>query len=399
MKSRNPFASLKPQFVFQKLYRLVSLSMMAAGLIALAVLFYLDPTRAWGNFLTDNFYFTSIVLSGAFFIAILYVSNAGWASNIRRVPEAMMAYLPYGFFLMLFLFFGMHSLYHWSHHDALLHDSLLQHKSAYLNIPFFFIRMGAYFGLWILMCYLMRKTSLKQDEVGDIRLHWRNKRYSAVFILIFAFTFSFASYDWLMSLEPHWYSTIYPVYTFSSLFLHGLAAMTLIVIVLMQKGFFGRMLNENHLQDLGKFLFAFSTFWAYIWVSQYLLIWYSDIPEESVYYVVRTDPNWIWLFILNLCLNWLIPFIFLMPRAAKRSPMIMSRICIVLLIGYWLDLFLLVAPNVMQNRNIGFFEVLIALGFGGLYIYVTSRALERAPLMPRNDPYLQESLHLHQLHQ
>ncbi|MDX1386530.1 MAG: hypothetical protein R3257_02995 [bacterium] len=399
MKSRAGLFAQKPQFVFQKSYRFWALTLMGIGFITLGVGLFTDPTRAWGNLLINNFYFTTLALAGAFFIAVLYVSNAGWWVNLKRVPEAMTSYLPLGLVLMLLLFFGMHSLYHWTHHDAVLHDPLLQHKSAYLNIPFFFIRMVGYFAIWIFFCYLFRRISRKQDESNDLKYHRRNVRVSAIFIIIFALTFSFASFDWIMSLEPHWYSTIFAVYTWASLFLHGLAAITLMVIILMERGFFGRLLTVDHLHDLGKLLFAFSTFWAYIWVSQYLLIWYSDIPEESVYYVVRTDSNWIWLFLLNLVLNWLIPFVFLMSRAAKRSAMMLKRICVVLLIGYWLDIFLLVAPNVMKGRNIGIFEILVSLGFGGLFVYVTSRALERAPLISRGDPYLQESLHLHQLHQ
>ena len=143
-------------------------------------------------------------------------------------------------------------------------------------------------------------------------------------------------------------------------------------------------------------IFAFSCFWAYIWVSQYLLIWYSNIPEETTYYLVRTDPDWIWLYALNFALNWLIPFLVLMPRAAKRSAAVLKRVCIVLLIGFWLDIFLLVAPNVMKNRSIGWLEILSGLGFAALFWFVTGKALERAPLIPKNDPYLQESFHLHQ---
>lgn len=390
---------VKPQFVFQSQYMLWTSLLIVVGLLAVALGFFFDPTRIWGNLLINNFYYVSLALAGGFFLSVLYVTNAGWATNLKRIPEAMMSFLPVAFVLMLLLFFGMHSLYHWTHAEAVLHDPLLQHKAPYLNIPFFFIRMVAYFAIWIFFAYLFKKYSRKQDSNPDLKFHRYSIRNSAIFILVFAFTYSLASYDWLMSLEPHWYSTIFAVYTFASLFLHGLAAITLIVVILKDKGIFGKLLTEEHLHDLGKMIFAFSTFWAYIWVSQYLLIWYANIPEETVYYKIRTDPNWIWLFILNLTLNWVIPFLILMPRAAKRSSMVLRRVCITLLIGYWLDIFLLVAPNVMKNRSIGIFELLIALGYAGLFVFVISKALEKAPLIPRNDPYLQESIHLHQLHQ
>ncbi|MCC7344072.1 MAG: hypothetical protein IT573_03970 [Deltaproteobacteria bacterium] len=387
---------IKPSFTFAPVYKRWSYVLMAAGFAALAAGAFLDPARMWVNLLINNFYYTSLALAAAFFLAILYVTNAGWASNFKRVPEAMTRFLPVALLLMLTLVFGMHSLYHWSHHDAVLHDPLLRHKEPYLNVPFFFGRMVAYFGLWILLTYLLRRYSLRQDANPDLSLHRRSIRVSALFILVFALTFALASYDWLMSLEPHWYSTIYSVYTFSSLFLHGLAAIALLVILLQERGYFGRLLNENHLHDLGKMIFAFSCFWAYIWVSQYLLIWYSNIPEETAYFWVRTDPDWLWLFALNFALNWLIPFLILLPRAAKRSAAVLKRVCVVLLIGFWLDIFLLVAPNVLKARSIGWMEILSGLGFAALFAFVTGKALERAPLIPRNDPYLQESFHLHQ---
>ncbi|MFO1464395.1 MAG: hypothetical protein U1F66_11535 [bacterium] len=388
----------KPSFSFLPKYRYLCLALMGLGAVSLGVLYFQDPTRMWANVLIDNFYFLSLALAGAFFLSILYLSNAGWAANLKRVPEAMTAYLPVAFVLMLALYFGMHHLYHWSHHEAVAADPLLRHKAPYLNLPFFFARMGVYFGLWILLTFLLRRASGLQDRAaaGDLAYYRRSIRYSALFILTFALTFAFASFDWLMSLEPHWYSTIYAIYTFSSLFLHGLAGIALIVILLYERGYFGNLLNENHLHDLGKMIFAFSSFWAYIWLSQYLLIWYSNIPEETVYYWLRTDSDWLWLFLLNFGLNWLVPFLTLMPRASKRSPELLKRVCIALLIGFWVDLFLLVAPNVMKQRSIGPFEVLIALGYAGLFGYVVGRALERAPLIAKNDPYLQESFHLHQ---
>lgn len=389
----------KPAFIFEGRHQITAAVFMVAGGLALIAGFFVDPTRMWTNLLINNFYFLSLSLAAAFFLAVLYVSNAGWASNLKRVPEAMLAFLPFVFPLMLVLYFGMHSLYHWSDSEAVLHDPILKHKSSYLNEPFFFIRMGIYFSIWIFLTRWLRRTSLQQDRQNNPVFHQRSIRISALFIISFAFTFSFASYDWLMSLEPHWYSTIYSVYTFSSLFLHGLAALTLIVILLWEKGFFGNLLTSEHLHDLGKMIFAFSCFWAYIWVSQYLLIWYANIPEETAYFMVRTDPDWSWLFFLNFVLNWVVPFLVLLPRSSKRNPNVLKRVCIALLIGFWLDLFLLVAPNVMGHRSIGVWEVAIALGYAGFFVYVTAKALEKAPLIPKNDPYLQESLHLHQLHQ
>jgi len=385
-----------PTFQMKDRYQYLAVALMLLGLITLGLTFYLDPIRAWTNFLINNFYFMSLGLSGVLILALLYICKGAWASVLKRIPEAMMACLPVAFVLMLLLGFGIHSLYHWSHADAVAHDALLQHKEPYLNVTFFMIRMVFYFVVWIAFARLFRRVSLRQDAGLDLPFYYRNTRYSSLFIVFFALTFSFASYDWLMSLEPHWFSTIFSIYTFSSLFVHGIAAMTLVVILLMERGYLKGFVNENHLHDLGKLLLAFTTFWAYIWFSQYMLIWYANIPEETSYFILRTDPDWIWLFWLNLAINWGIPFVILLPRVSKRSPAILKRVCITLLIGYWLDLYLRVAPGVGTERQIGLIEIFIALGYAALFFWITGRALAKAPLIARNDPYLQESLHLHQ---
>jgi hypothetical protein len=311
----------------------------------------------------------------------------------------MSSILPVAAVLMFLLIFGMHNLYRWADAGAALQDPVLAAKRVYLNTPFFFARMAALFGIWTLFAWLYRRASLAEDQahlLNDLGPHHRLVRTSAFFVPAFALTFSIASFDWIMSLEPHWFSTIFALYTFSGLFLHGIAVITLMAVLLKERGYLEGVVNENHLHDLGKLIFAFSTFWAYIWVSQYLLIWYTNIPEETSYFIVRTDRDWSWLFLLNLALNWAIPFLILMPRAAKRSPAVLKRVCITLLVGHWLDVYLMVVPNVIGKRWIGPLEILIALGYGALFFYVVAKALERAPLVPINDPYLAESLHHHQ---
>lgn len=385
-----------PTFRMSRRYQLSALSLMVVGLLALALSFVIDPARAWANLLINNFYFVSLGLSGAVFLALIYVTKGAWASVVKRVPEAMMSCIPVAFLLMIGLCFGLPTLYHWTHADVVLSDPILQHKAPYLNVPFFLIRLLFYFAVWSFFAFLLRRASLQQDRDPSPSHYRRSVRLSGAFIVFFAVTFSFATYDWLMSLEPHWFSTIFSFYQFTSLVLHGVAALTLVVVLLLERGYLKDVVNENHLHDLAKLIFGFSTVWGYIWYSQFLLVWYANIPEETSYFIVRTDPDWIWLFLLNLGINWLIPFLILMSRAAKRSPAVLKRVCILLLVGYWLDLFLQVAPNVIPDRQIGPAEVLIALGFAGLFFWVTGRALTKAPLVAPNDPYLQESLHLHQ---
>lgn len=369
---------------------------MAIGLGALAWGFYRDPTRAWVNILLNNFYLLSLGAAALFFIAVHYLTASSWWVGLRRVPEAMMSVLPAAALLMLFLWFGRHSLYHWSDAEAVLHDVLLSKKQAWLNEPFFFARMAFILGLWTLFARLIRKRSIEQDLASGLDHHRRLTRLSAVFIPVFALTFSVASFDWIMSVEPHWFSTIFAIYNFAGLFLHGVAVIALIVILLKERGYLEGVVNENHLQDLSKLILAFSTFWVCMWVNQYMLIWYSNIPEEAVYYAVRTDRDWYWLFVLNVVVNWGIPFLILVVRRAKRSAAVLKRVCILLLVGHWIDLYLMIAPNLVKTRTIGPMEILVSLGYGALFFYLTARALSRAPLVARNDPYLEESIRHHQ---
>jgi len=222
-----------------------------------------------------------------------------------------------------------------------------------------------------------------------------------LFLIFFAYSYSFFSFDMIMSLEPHWFSTIFGIYTFSGLFVNILAVSTLTIILLKEQGYLAHEINENHYHDLGKLLFGFSTFWAYIWFSQYVLIWYANIPEETVYFYLREHNTWDWLFYANLFINWLIPFFALMTRESKRRSFILKRVCIVLIIGHWLDLYVMIAPPIfkhahVENPMIDWIEIGMALGFGALFILVLSRRLSKRKLIPANDLYLEEGIYLEQ---
>jgi len=336
------------QFRIHKHAKIVLSLFFAAGLIALCVAFSKDAERAWSTILVNQFYFVSIALGGTFLIAVQYVSNASWGTGLRRIPEAMTAYLPTALLLGLVMVMGIGSLYHWSHQEAVATDELLRHKLIYLNIPGFIGRMIFFIGIWILFSKLIVRNSRQQDITGD-RVHTkRNVKYSAIFIPVFALTYTFASYDWMMSLEPHWFSTIFSIYTFSSLFLHGVGMVTLIVLILLASGYLKGVVNENHLHDLGKLIFAFSTFWAYCWFCQYMLIWYANIPEETAYFLNRHEGKWFAIFIINLFLNWIVPFFLLMPRSAKRSQKMLWIVSILLLVAHWLDVYLMVYPSTLH---------------------------------------------------
>ena len=374
---------------------------MLFGIFCFVWSFLDSPQRAWTNYLVDFFYFISLALGGGFILALTAVANASWATPYKRLLEALTKFLPYGLILAAGLFFGIHTLYEWSHADVVAGDKILQAKSIWLNVGFFTTRMFLFILIWWGLTKILTSLSLKQDENPKAVLQSKFTKWGAIFLIVFAFTYSFASFDWLMSVRPHWFSTIYGIYAFSGLFVNVLAVITLMLIWMQSKGYYKDVINENHYHDLGKFIFGFSTFWAYIWISQYLLIWYANIPEETGYFLTREQHSWDWLFFFNLGINWLIPFLALMTRKAKRSTFILGRVCVLLIIGRWLDIYLMVAPDVyhhvgINNPQIGIPEIGIAIGVASLFILVVGRALSKTPLLAKNDAFLAEGLNLHQ---
>jgi len=369
----------------------VALVMAAAVVLGLRS----EPSRVWTDLLVTGFYFLALALAGLVFLAIQYLAGAEWWTALRRVPEALMALVPLAALPMLAVWLGRRVLYPWTRPEVMAAEPAVAAKAAYLNEPFFLVRMVLFLGIWSLFAVLLRRASLAQDGRPGLDHHRRMVRLSALFIVVFAVTFSLASFDWLMSLDPRWTSTLFAVYVFAGLFLEGIAAITLIVVWLRREGPLAGIVNQSHLHDLGKFLFAFSIFWAYIWVCQYLLIWYGNISEEIPFYVIRTRGAWLPLFVAAPVLNWLLPFLILLPRAAKRDPRVLAGAAAVVLAGRWLDLYMIVAPAVLPAPRLGALELLITAGYAGLFLLAGTRILTRAPLLARNDPFLPESLHHH----
>lgn len=356
---------------------------------AISSIVWIDPERLWTVLLVDGFFFLSLALAGLVFLAIQYLASAGWWTALRRVPEALMSLVPLAALPMLLVFLGRRELYPWTR------PGFLSNKAAWLNEPFFLVRMIVFLGLWSLFAVLLRRTSLAQDHEEGLEHHRRMVRLSAAFLATFAITFSLASFDWLMSLDPRWASGLFAIYVFAGLFLSGIAAMTLAVLGLRREGPLAEVVHDGHLHDLGKLLFAFSTFWAYIWVCQYLLIWYGNLSEEIPFFVVRTREDWLPLFLIAPLLSWLLPFCLLMSRNAKRNPRILTVACVLVLVGSWLNLYVTVAPAVIPGPRLGIIEVLITAVYAGLFVFALTRTLAGAPMVARNDPFLGESLRHH----
>jgi len=380
--------------------KIIPLVMMAIGVIAIVVGFMTDSTRAWAVLLQNDFYFTAIALASAFFIAFNYAAQAGWAVSIKRVPEAITGFLKYGMAgLILIFIFGHHDLYHWTHPELYdkaspEYDRILAGKSGFLNMPFYIIRLVAYAIIWVGFSMAFRKHSLQEDADGNIAHYKRCVVLGATFLVLFAVTSSTSAWDILMSIDSHWFSTLFGWYTFAGLFVSGLAMIAMFVIYLKGRGFMDHV-NENHIHDLGKFMFAFSIFWTYLWFSQFMLIWYANLPEEVVYFQTR----WLYyrtMWIGNFFINFIAPFLVLMTRDAKRQRAIIIFGGAIILFGHWIDVYLMVMPGTVGTEwHLGFIEFGTMIGFLGLFIWSTLSELTKAALVPQHHPMLQESLHHH----
>ena len=360
--------------------------------------------QVWSNLLVNSFYFMGVSLAALFFLIIQYIAKAGWAIGVRRIQEAITAFLPVGAVLMFIVFlagaFHQHHIYHWMAEgitDPLSenYDEVIDGKSGYLNVPFFLLRAVVYFGVWVFIRNWFRKASLREDEAGyTVKGYRQEVRMAAIFTVFYAVTSSTSAWDWLMSIDTHWFSTMYGWYVFAGTFVSSFIV-TIIIILYLHSEDLATHINENHLHDLAKFMFAFSVFWTYVWFSQFMLIWYANIPEEVTYFQDRFS-NYKALFFINLLINFILPFFTLIMRAAKRNHFILGIVCAIIFFGHWLDVFLIVTPGVMKaDWHFGIVEIGMFVGFTGLFSYVVLNSLSKASLAPKNNPYFIESITHH----
>lgn len=374
----------------------VCAALMFLGLAAFVVGLVTDRERAWHAYLVGFFYFASVAVGGLFFTAIQHLTSAGWSVTIRRFSESFASFLPVAILFAIGLVVGAPSLYVWLDKGVVAGDPLLQHKVIYLNWPFFAVRMVGFFILWALFARAIVGASTKQDETGDEKLTLGQSKKAIAFLLSFALSYSFFSVDALMSLEPHWFSTMFGIYCFAGLFQSTLAAMILLVIHLMKKGKLNGFVDENHLHDLGKFLFAFTVFWAYIAFSQFMLIWYANMPEETGFFMHRVHGSWAWVSMSLIVFKFIVPFLALLPRWAKRTPAHLAAVSVLILIMQFVDLYWLVYPNYNSDKAVlGVMEILVFLGFAGAFLFSVTRFLGRHSIVPYRDPRLHEATHHH----
>ena len=426
-------------FVFEGKLKTTLAVLMLVGFICLVLSWFAEPEaiadghshmRFWSNFLHNSVFFTGMAFLALFVLAAFTTAWAGWYSQFKRLYESLSSFLIPGFFLMLLIAGGLyghyHHLYHWAAEgvtdiNSPNYDKIIDGKSAFLNNSWYTFGTIIIVGLWILCWYKIRQHSLAEDVEGDDSYyhHKMIRRWSAAFLPIAAFTVCAVIWLWVMSIDPHWYSTLFAWYNAASLFVAMNALTILLLIWLKSKGYYPNVTDE-HLHDLGKFLFAFSVFWTYLWFSQYMLIWYSNNGEETIYFKQRvTDYPILWYG--NLVINFVLPFLILMRNSNKRKYGTLILVSILTFFGHWWDFFYMIkpgtflyaqelahhhagdavseaghhasAPFTMGFSIPGFLEIGIGIGFLAFFLFITFSTLAKAALIPEKDPYLEESYH------
>jgi hypothetical protein len=363
------------------------------GAAACAMLGASNPKQFFFSWLVSFLFFLSLALGGLFFVLIQYATQGGWGIVLRRIGETIFALLPVMAVLFLPLLLGLRDLYSWAVPGAAEHDALLRWKAPYLNVPFFLIRAAVYFAVWTFMALLYYRGSRGQDVTGDPAVSARLRRLAGPAIIVLALTQTFASIDWIMSLTPHWYSTMFGVYFFAGSFVGFIALLSILAAAMRQAGLLETVISPEHLHDMGKLLFAFTSFWAYIAFSQFFLIWYANLPEETIWYRARLEGSWEAVSILLMAGHFGVPFFYLMGRDVKRRGWTLAVGGVWVLAMHFVDLYWQVMPTLHPDGvRLSPLDVAAFIAVGGCFVAAAGWLMRRQALVPLRDPRLAESL-------
>jgi hypothetical protein len=374
--------------------RNIGWGLLVAGIAAVALGYAIDPRRMAFDNAVGYLLVTSVAVGSVFLIALEYIGGAVWSTPMRRVNEflgALVFLLP---LVALPMFFRMHDLFRWLNEDAVAADKVLSGKTAYLNLNFFLIRFAAMYLVWVLFYALFTRNSTKQDVTKDPRLTTINIRLGAVFLPVFAISITLTAVDWAMSLEPHWVSTIFGVYYFAGTVLASISAATLAIVLLYENGYLPK-LQRDSFYSLGALLFAFINFWAYIAFSQFLLIWYANLPEETVWFIARWKNGWEVISILLIVVHFLVPYFALLTQDSKMDLRRLKVMAVWILFAHLLDLYWLVMPTFSEHVSISWMDLAFPVALVGLAIIVLGYKMKRNNLVPIGDPKLERGLSFH----
>jgi hypothetical protein len=410
------------QFVLPGSYKKWTLILLIVGLLTIVYGFFsldatahgghgqnVGATRFWAVLLQNSVYWLLLVNASMFFICVTTMAMGGWQIALRRVPEAISSVVPVlgliTFIILLCIVLGHRTdIYHWLDAEAVAKDKILKAKSAFLSPTFYIVWSAISIGLWSLLGRKMRKMSLDTDKNGTMDYEtgkawiWKNTVWASLYTVFFGLTVaSTIPWLWLMSIDAHWYSTMYSWYVFASTFVSGMSLVAIYIIYLRGKGQL-EYVTDEHLHDIGKFMFAFSVFWTYLWFSQYMLIWYSNQPEETRYFVDRIGTAeksgpFHGIFFLNLVLNFVGPLLILMKKATKKSWTVVTLTAIMIIFGHWIDVFQMVMPGTLHGHaELGFFEFGSAAFFVGVIMWGVGRYISKNSLLAKNHPFMKESI-------
>jgi len=421
METHNNFDQ---QFEFTGKAKTLSLAGIAIGVIVIALGFATGAVeRTFANLLLMGYYFACACMAGIFFCAVQYVAQAGWSASLIRVPQAFAKVLPFAAIVLLTIvgaglyfqhpivteegktvmapyLYKIWALKGVEVKGSETYDAIIAGKHSFLNVGFFIGRLVAFLGVYSIFGWLFVKYSTNEDEIGGMSNYSQSFKMACIFLVIFGFTTPIFAFDTIMSLEARWFSTMFGWYNFAAMWVSGLAIITLTIIILRDNGYLS-WITQDHLHNFGQLLFGFSVFWTYVWFAQFLLIYYANLPEEAVYFYRRWEPEfkpWFWL---NIVMNFALPILLLMARDYKRTTTRLKWVCILIIFGHWLDYFMMIMPGTVGPREhwyneIGWIEGGVAVGFAGLFVFMTLTALSKfKALAPKNHPFLQESLHHH----
>lgn len=373
--------------------RVTGISLFALGLIIVVLGYIIDPARSAFNNIILFTFLTSIGLGSMFIVAIEYLAGAVWSTPFRRIVEIFAAVLIILPIIALPLLLNVHSVFEWTHTEAVQNDEILSGKAPYLNVTFFVIRVLAFAAIWLFFYWRIVGNSRKQDTTKDQSLTAKNIRLSAIFMPFFAFTLTLTAIDWLMSLEPHWFSTIFGVYYFSGTVLSGLAIATFAVVMLNENGYFIKGLTKDHYYSFGALLFAFTNFWAYIAFSQYLLIWYANLPEETIWFLHRWQGSWVAFSIGLIFVRFVIPYVLLLSQPSKMNPKRLLIASVWILFAEFYDLYWIVMPTFSKEGfTFGWIEFGYPVLAVGILILLFTFMAKRVNLVPVGDPKLKRGL-------